>query len=448
MDHRPHLGTTFRLLFVVALACAGCGDDAGSPMDAGPVDSAAHDSAAHDAELDAVTDSGTSDAASADASTPGGALVVSVPNGSGGLVCRTSFAALTRYAFPRDGELTGRGTAVVPGDLNADGVLDLIAAVADPDVGVGVLLGHSSGDGTFDSATTFSASSAPRAGANSVVVGRFDEDEHLDVAITNGNADSLSVLLGDGEGTVTLYEEHDLQAEPRALITEDLDRDSAPDLVAASTGPGNGIASVLMGDGAGMFVRTGVGAGRSASDVAAGTIDADQHFDLVTADYLGNARLLRGRGDGDFENSSVLDVGGVGTRHAELAHLNDDSALDVVLSLEFTAPESNAVMVLIGNGDATFAEAVRLDVDDAIRALHTADIDGDGALDIVVAHMFEPGISFLFGRGDGTFHPATRLDSTASYSSIGTADLNGDGRLDIITTVSDDVGILLSATCP
>jgi hypothetical protein len=138
----------------------------------------------------------------------------------------------------------------------------------------------------------------------------------------------------------------------------------------------------------------------------------------------------------------------LGTRRLALAHLNDDSALDVVLSLEFTAPESNAVMVLIGNGDGTFADAVRLDVDDAIGALHTADVDGDGTIDIVVTHMFNPGMSFLIGRGDGTFHPATRLDSTASYRSIVTADLNADGLPDLITTVSNDVGILLSAPCP
>lgn len=84
------------------------------------------------------------------------------------------------------------GNSVTAGDVNGDGVLDLV--VADPG-GVSVLLGH--GDGSFASPITTAAGSSP----HSVVVADFNGDGRPDVAAANGGSNTVSMLLNDGDWT-------------------------------------------------------------------------------------------------------------------------------------------------------------------------------------------------------------------------------------------------------
>src|SRR5205823_95576 len=84
--------------------------------------------------------------------------------------------------------------AVTEGDFNRDGVPDL--AVADSGSGtVSVLLGND--DGTFQTALAFPAGNGPE----SVAIGDFNSDGELDLAVTNPGSATVSVLLGNGDGT-------------------------------------------------------------------------------------------------------------------------------------------------------------------------------------------------------------------------------------------------------
>ena len=82
-------------------------------------------------------------------------------------------------------------TAVTTGDFNADGKLD--AVVTDADTGtVSVMLGN--GDGTLRFAGAFATGSSPSA----VAVGDINGDGRPDLAATNGGSNTVSVLLNDG----------------------------------------------------------------------------------------------------------------------------------------------------------------------------------------------------------------------------------------------------------
>src|SRR5215213_5904491 len=80
-------------------------------------------------------------------------------------------------------------TTVANADFNGDGKVDLAAQNAGSNT-VSVLLGN--GDGTFQSKHDFAVGLAP----TSVISADFDSDGIADLAVTNQNSNNVSVLLG------------------------------------------------------------------------------------------------------------------------------------------------------------------------------------------------------------------------------------------------------------
>ena len=79
-------------------------------------------------------------------------------------------------------------------DLNGDGIPDIVAANYGSDT-VSVLLGN--GNGTFQPAQSFAAGSGPA----SVAVADLNGDGKLDLVVGNRNDSTVSVLSGNGNGT-------------------------------------------------------------------------------------------------------------------------------------------------------------------------------------------------------------------------------------------------------
>jgi hypothetical protein len=78
---------------------------------------------------------------------------------------------------------------VTSGDFNNDNNLDLVVTNTDDD-DIGVLLGN--GDGTFQNQMKYKSGSKP----TSLSVGDFNDDMKLDLAVTNRQEDSVTILLG------------------------------------------------------------------------------------------------------------------------------------------------------------------------------------------------------------------------------------------------------------
>src|SRR5207244_1237780 len=126
-------------------------------------------------------------------------------------------------------------------DLNGDGHLDLIAT---DQSGLRVLLGR--GDGTFTAATTFAG------GGSALALGDRNGDGRIDAVTTDPdifyNRVTVSVLLGQGDGTFAPAVDYNAGRGPQAVAIADLNRDGKADL--AVGGPG---VSVLRGNGDGTF---------------------------------------------------------------------------------------------------------------------------------------------------------------------------------------------------
>src|SRR5438874_3113235 len=84
--------------------------------------------------------------------------------------------------------------SVAMGDFNGDGKPDLAVANFDSNT-VSVLLGN--GDGTFRAPLTVGVGNGP----TSVAVGDFNGDGKLDLAVADFNSNTVSALLGNGAGT-------------------------------------------------------------------------------------------------------------------------------------------------------------------------------------------------------------------------------------------------------
>jgi Ca2+-binding RTX toxin-like protein len=274
-------------------------------------------------------------------STPGGAEVL-LGDGTGG------FKDASQYA----GDDSPISLDV--GDFNGDRHVDLVVANhASGDVSV--LLG--AGDGTFGAPTNYAVGggcmSPSQIFPEAVKVGFFNADAHPDLAVANLGCNSVSILLGRGDGTFAAAPNIGVGPGPDALATGDFNRDGNLDLVVPDTGSAG--ATVLLGRGDGTFVATPSGAVTGASlfaEVAAGDLNGDGNPDLVFAvgDPITGGRITvdLGHGDGSFDGGAPYPVGDATTSVA-LADFNADSVLDVAT----TDNLSPAVWVLPGVGNGT-----------------------------------------------------------------------------------------------
>src|SRR5262249_52110157 len=92
-----------------------------------------------------------------------------------------------------------------------------------------------------------------------------------------------------------------------------------------------------------------------------------------------------------------------------------------------------SVSILLGNGDGTFQPASDYPAGQALSAVVVADFNGDGILDLAVAHFTRQGtVSMLLGDGAGSFQPPIRYVTGNQANSVATADFNGDGIADLV----------------
>ncbi|GEM_PF-1625519 len=329
-------------------------------------------------------------------------------------------------------------------DLNLDGNLDIVGALYYESVSsLSVLLGN--GDGSFGGETLL-----PVAGMSSDVVSAdFNNDAVPDLAATNYNGNTVSVLMGRGDGSFDPYQTSIVNNGPLGLYCDDLDKDGNQDIIASNSNglnlDGNTV-SVLLGNGDGSFQpQITLTVGQGPTTVVAADFNNDGISDIATCNMAGQTiTLLPGNGDGTFQTALTCSMpSGIGLR-LRAADFDKDGNLDIAVSGE-------ELLVLLGNGDGTFQ--TEFSVCSETIDVAVGDFDCDGNADLLASEYpftshATPSIFLVRGNGDGTFEPVESY-SIGTHTSVAAGDLNGDGKMDAIVGGEDSsIGIILARSGP
>jgi len=322
------------------------------------------------------------------------------------------------------------------GDFNNDGQLDLATANAGEST-VSVLLGNA--NGTFQPAQT----SAAGPYLQSLAVGDFNADGNLDLAAAN--AYDLSVLLGNGNGTFQAPTNIGIGSDPASVAVGDFNADGKLDLGVTSNiyTPGyyygwygwypgyyTGYANVLLGNGAGGF-----SAPHSTfldyafhNSALAADLNGDLYDDFVTFNSYGYVTVLLGDSSGFLQGPSFVYTGDYSYAVA-VGDLDGDGANDLVTA-NFNG---NSVGVLLGDGSSGFSGPKNYAVGGYPSSIVLGDFTHDGNLDVATSNYYSGQVSVLHGGADGAFSTPVHSPAGAAPWAIAAGDFNGDGWLDAAT---------------
>ena len=316
------------------------------------------------------------------------------------------------FEDPQEVEAAGNPNIEAIGDLDGDGDSDVVIAIpaTDPMTNGVVQVFLNQGN---DQAGNWIGLLAP---PNPITVGRepsgvavglFDADPHVDVAVTNAGDNTLSILYNKGFGDGSLLDPVNVQVgnRPSAVVAADFNLDTFVDLAVTNKLDSN-VMLILNAD----FPPpppAGGGGGAAAAGGFATFPTGGEGFSLVTDDFDGNKRP-------DMAGS------------ARTAGLTG---------------QTGAVFVLLGLGDGTFEPVALYNVGSNPLDLSSADLQRDGAVDIVAVNSGDGTVSILINQLDGTFVAASPLAVGGTPVSIDAVELSGDSDPDLaVVAIDPEIG--------
>ena len=341
--------------------------------------------------------------------------------------------------------------AIVAGDFNGDGRLDLAVAGFDLSTGAGeisVLLGN--GDGTFQPAVQYAVGQEP----SFIVAGDFTGHGRLDLAVSDALDNDVSILLGNGDGTFQTQVTYAVGTAPVALAAGDFTGDGRTDLAVANFDSND--VSVLLGNGDGTFADPGQFATTPRATPLVADVNGDGTDDVLVVDGAGNIlyrQAIPGQ-PGTFEPPVTVNPG---NPSRDIAWVPNTGQGPVLASVD---AHDNAVS-LYAYRDGGFVKVGSLATGLLPAQIIAADLNGDGLTDLVVRNAGDGKLSVFFGTEfdrstflgpvdtqfvPPQFLPPVTIPVGLGVSDVEAVDTTGSGRLDLVVTnkLSGQVSVLLN----
>lgn len=321
------------------------------------------------------------------------------------------------------------------GDFNEDGHVDV--AISNEFRGesyVTIMLGN--GHGSFPLQTHF-----PVTGSMilDIAVDDFNGDDHQDICAVTMVSSSVSVLLGNGQGHFEESGVYETEMYPEYVTTGDFNEDNYPDIALNHWAAGE--VSVMLNDGQGAFYSYGdYDLYGGTKEIEVGDFNEDDHLDLAVATMAYNVVvILCGDGSGSFyeEDSIWVDYDAYVVK---VDDFNDDQHDDIAVGTK------HSFLVLLGDGSVNFTRSFETEIFDP-HAISTWDFNEDGNLDAVVSMSRSNQFQVFLGNGNGGFSDHTiRRALLSSPRSLDAADFNEDGHCDLVSANrgSDELSVLLN----
>ena len=275
----------------------------------------------------------------------------------------------------------------------------------------------------------------------------LDGDGDLDYASPDAEegsgttADSVSIHWNDGAGNFSAGQVIQVPAEPRQLVSLDLDQDGDLDLVyACEQGQDLGW---LANDGFGGFASAqSLDNGLGFHGLTVADINGDGVDDLLAVTFTFPGRVIGyyGLAGGGLGPATLIDdTGGDLALFVTTGDLNGDGAVDLVVDYY----GSNRVSIYLNDGTGQFPQRLDLATGLVPYRCSLADLDLDGDLDLLVPALGADRLEVWHNDGAGGFQKFADYPAGNGPHDSTTTDVDGDGVPDVIVPsyLSDDVRI-------
>ncbi|MFN0204712.1 MAG: FG-GAP repeat domain-containing protein [Planctomycetota bacterium] len=166
------------------------------------------------------------------------------------------------------------------------------------------------------------------------------------------------------------------------------------------------------------------------SSLAQGDFNHDGKIDFVVGDINNTSiAILLAIPEGGYDAPRLLPSSQASI--VSVGDLNNDGNLDIVaIKLNSTHP----IKSILGDGSGGFPLSFTSPFSYPFNSINLTDLNGDGALDALLAIPFQQKIAVCPGNGSGRFLTSQLVDAGTYPWKAAAGDINNDGKIDIIAT--------------